>query len=107
MDKWLGIDFSFEEERSYKTEEQGTKVKRKLKILNLNTLKENTKQQCVGVRIRDTQQSSDPDPTLGTRNCMFFISAPPHEDISIMKPLMHLYTNSARFWHHDMVISWQ
>ena len=44
--------------------------------------------------------------TFGTRNCKFFSSEPPHDAISIMNPLTHLKTNSARLVHQATVISW-
>uniref|UniRef100_A0A224XV92 Putative secreted protein n=1 Tax=Panstrongylus lignarius TaxID=156445 RepID=A0A224XV92_9HEMI len=37
---------------------------------------------------------------LGTKNCRFLSSEPPQDDISIIKPFTHLYTNSARLVHH-------
>lgn len=45
--------------------------------------------------------------TFGTKNCRFFNSAPPQDDISIMKPLTHLKTSSARFVHQATVMSWK
>lgn len=45
--------------------------------------------------------------TFGTKNCKFFKSDPPHEAISIMNPLTHLNTSSARFVHHATVISYE
>lgn len=44
--------------------------------------------------------------TFGTRNCKFFSSEPPQDAISIMNPLTHLNTNSARLVHQATVISW-
>lgn len=41
----------------------------------------------------------------GTRNCIFFNSDPPHDAISIMKPLTHFKTSSARLAHQATVIS--
>ena len=45
--------------------------------------------------------------TLGTRKLMVRDCCPPHVASSIMKPLTHLKTSSARRKHHGIVISYR